>query len=133
MKDRDGKFIIKSVAVYLRKSRSESEKDLDNHRNTLVGVCIRQGWEYNLFEEIASGESLEMRPEAQKLLKYIEEELYDAVVVMDIDRLSRSGNSEFENIKKILIDSNTMLVIKDRALDLANAQDDMTYRHLLQS
>jgi site-specific DNA recombinase len=127
MKDRDGKFIIKSVAVYLRKSRGEGEKDLDNHRNALVDVCTREGWKYVLFEEIASGESLEMRPEAQKLLKYIEEEVYDAILVMDIDRLSRAGTSEFEMIKTILIDSDTILVIKDRPLDLANAQDDMTY------
>lgn len=122
-------YKIKFVAIYLRKSRGESEKDLDNHRNALVEVCDREGWDYDIFEEIVSGESLELRPKAQELLYYLDNEptSYDAVLVMDIDRLSRAGSSESDLVKKILIDSETLLVIKDRIMDLSNDQDDITY------
>jgi len=122
-------FKIKYVAIYLRKSRGESEKDLDNHKNALIEICERNGWEYDIFEEIVSGESLELRPKAQELLYYLENEpdSYDAILVMDIDRLSRAGTSESDLVKKLLIDSETLLVIKDRIMDLSNEQDDITY------
>ncbi|WP_195199588.1 recombinase family protein [Faecalispora jeddahensis] len=124
----NGQYNIKHVAVYLRKSRGENEKDLENHRNMLINICQKEHWKYDVFEEIVSGESLELRHEAQRLLKIIEvEEHYDAVLVVDIDRLSRAGTAEAAYIRKILIDSNTLLVVNNRIMDLENEQDDMNY------
>lgn len=125
-----GKYVpIKYVAIYLRKSRGESVKDLDNHRNALTEICNREGWKYEIFEEIVSGESLELRPKALELLAYLENEpdSYDAVMVMDIDRLSRAGTSESDLVKKILIDSETLLIIKDQIMNLASEHDDISY------
>lgn len=125
MIDINGKYIIQSVAIYLRKSRGEGVEDLDNHKNILVGICEREKWKYKIFEEIASGESIEMRPEVQKLIKHTQTGVYDAILVIDIDRLSRGNESDY--IKKILIDSDTVLIIKEKIMNLSNAQDDITY------
>lgn len=38
---------------------------------------------------MASGEKIESRKEMQKLFRHVEDQLYDGVVVMDIDRLGR--------------------------------------------
>lgn len=121
------KYNIKFVAIYLRKSRGETEKDLDNHKGALIEICKSNGWDYEIYEEIVSGESLELRPEAQRLLLIAEEGIYDAILVIDIDRLSRAGTSESDIVKKILIDSSTLLAVKDRIMDLENEQDDITY------
>lgn len=85
MKDK----MIRHVAVYLRKSRDDGEFEdvLSKHRDTLLALVSNKNWTYKLYEEVASGEKIESRKEMQRLLGHVEEQLYDGVVVMDIDRL----------------------------------------------
>jgi len=84
---------IKDVAIYLRKSRGE-EEDLDKHRTDLEDLCKIKGWRYTSYAEIGSSDSIDLRPEMIRLLKDVEDDLYDAIVVMDIDRLSRGDGEE---------------------------------------
>ncbi|MFF2016083.1 recombinase family protein [Paenibacillus sp. NPDC058177] len=87
---------IKHVAVYLRKSRDDGEFEdvLSKHRDTLLTLVENRNWTYRLYEEVASGEKIESRKEMQKLLRHVEDKLYDGVVVMDIDRLGRGENKD---------------------------------------
>ncbi|WP_179876804.1 recombinase family protein [Bacillus wiedmannii] len=82
--------MIENVAIYLRKSRKEDgltdAEALQNHRDVLTALCASKDWTYMIFEEVGSSASLE-RPALQKMLKSLIS--FDAVLVMDIDRLSR--------------------------------------------
>ncbi|MBZ9688445.1 recombinase family protein [Clostridium estertheticum] len=122
----DKKVIISDVAIYLRKSRAEeTEKDLANHLNILLEVCDKNNWKYRIYKEIASGATIEMRPQIQQLLSDVKQDLYDAVLVVDVDRLGRGKSSDFENIKHTLVSSNTFLCIVDKVMDLTNDNDDI--------
>ncbi|WP_348651750.1 recombinase family protein [Paenibacillus silviterrae] len=90
------------VCIYLRKSRADLEAEnrgegetLAKHRKTLLKVA--QDRDLNIIkirEEIVSGESLMNRPEMLELLKGSRKRTYDAVLVMDVDRLGRGNMQE---------------------------------------
>jgi DNA invertase Pin-like site-specific DNA recombinase len=96
------KYDIKYVANYLRKSRAESLEDLEKHRMVLNELCKKRGYKYIEFLEIGTSDSLELRPKMSKLLKEIEDDTYDAVCVVDYDRLSRGDMGDQDRIAKTL-------------------------------
>lgn len=116
--------IIKDVAIYLRKSRGE-EEDLQKHRMALEELCIIKGWRYTEYSEIGSSDSIDFRPKMVQLLKDIENEMYDAVVVMDMDRLSRGDGEEQARIKNALRRSETFIITPNKVYDLNDDGDDM--------
>lgn len=119
---------IKHVAVYLRLSRDEEnqgiEQVLANHRQTLISLCNENKWSYELFEEVASSSTIINREKMVKLLDRVEQNYYDAVVVMDVDRLSRN---EFDAslIKRILLETETYIVTPYRMYDLTKDDDSL--------
>lgn len=116
--------IIKDVAIYLRKSRGE-EGDLQKHRMALEELCIIKGWRYTEYSEIGTSDSIDLRPKMIQLLKDIENELYDAVVIMDMDRLSRGDGEEHARIKNALRRSETFIITPNKVYDLNDDGDDM--------
>jgi DNA invertase Pin-like site-specific DNA recombinase len=117
-------YDIRFVALYLRKSRGDEEKDLQKHRNTLVEICDKNGWKYVEYVEIGSSDSIDMRPKFKQLLNEIETELYDAILVMDYDRLSRGDLGDQSKIKKAFQKSNTLIITPSKVYDLNNDLDD---------
>lgn len=79
------------VALYLRKSRGDAEKDvLAKHRTRLMEFCHNRCWnDPVIFEEIGSSDSIEGRPEFQRLLEEVSRGRFSTVVVHDLDRLGR--------------------------------------------
>lgn len=106
-------FYIKFVAIYLRKSRGDLEKDLEKHKLVLIDICKKNGWKYVLYEEVESGESISMRPVMQRLLNDIINEVYDAVLVIDIDRLGRGDMGDQDTIKKAFAKSDTLVITEN--------------------
>lgn len=120
--------IIKDVAIYLRKSRTEETlKDLEKHRILLIEICERYGWKYILYQEQGTSQSIEARPEMVRLLKDIENDLYDAVLVIDQDRLSRGEGADADRVKNTLLASDTVMCIQDRIFNLENDTDNTIY------
>ncbi|MEH7441118.1 recombinase family protein [Bacillus sp. JJ1122] len=119
---------IKHVAVYLRLSRDEEnlgiEQVLANHRQTLINLCNENGWSYEIFEEVASSSTIINREQMVKLLDRIQKDCYDAVVVMDIDRLSRN-EYDASVIKRILFETETYIVTPYRMYDLSRDDDSL--------
>ncbi|PFW95205.1 recombinase family protein [Bacillus pseudomycoides] len=119
---------IKNVAIYLRLSRDEENKGiesiLENHRNKLTELCQQNKWKYEIFQEIASSRTIELREQLTDMLERVKQNLYDAVVVMDVDRLSRN---EFDasQIFKILSDSNTVIVTPTKIYDWSRDEDNL--------
>lgn len=115
---------IKDVVIYLRKSRGE-EEDLQKHRTALEDICKIKGWRFTEYAEIGTSDSIDLRPKMIKLLKDVEQGLYDAVVVMDLDRLSRGDGEEQARIKNTLRRSGTLIVTPSKVYDLDDENDDM--------
>lgn len=82
------------AAAYIRKSRLEEGMDtqevLSKHQKALVEyAAAHQIHLIEIYPEVVSGESLYARPQMLRLLQDVEEGRYDAVLCMDLDRLSR--------------------------------------------
>ncbi|ARO62398.1 Recombinase family protein [Bacillus cereus] len=119
-------MMIKKVAIYLRKSRNEDSisdaEALENHRETLTALADSNEWSYNVYAEIGSSMK-ESRPELNKLLKNVSS--FDAVLVMDIDRLSRDRYHSAQ-IMQMFKENHVKIVTADgRITDLNNDQEEI--------
>ena len=101
---------IKYVALYLRKSRGDNDEDLIKHKTSLIDLCKKNKWKYIIYSELESGDSIFMRPVFQKLLSDVRDGVYDAVAVVDIDRLGRGDMGDQDAIKKPLPNPRLMLL-----------------------
>lgn len=121
------------VAIYLRKSRADEEVEkefgvgetLAKHRKALFKYAKENKLDIEkVYEEIASGESLLHRPEMLQLLKDIGNRFYDAVLVMDTDRLGRGNMQEQGLILETFKSSNTKIITLRKTYDLNNDFDE---------
>lgn len=118
-----------NAAVYLRKSRMEegleTEEVLRRHRQGLTecaeyhGLCITE-----YYPEVVSGESLYARPQMLRLLEAVEAGRYDAVLCMDLDRLSRGRMKDQGIILDAFKDSGTLIVTPEKVYNLSDEIDD---------
>lgn len=68
------------------------EETLKNHEEKLTGYFDQMEWKKNFFREVLSGGTdYENRPELMAVLELIKEGKCDAIVVMELQRLSRQG------------------------------------------
>jgi DNA invertase Pin-like site-specific DNA recombinase len=122
--------IIKYIAIYLRKSRAkgqeETDETLEKHREVLVEFAKKHNLSYVIYSEVKSGDRIIDRPEMQKLLDDIENDLFDAVLVIDIDRLGRGDEEDSGKIKRIFRNSGTLIITPNKVYNLEN-EDDETY------
>lgn len=124
------------VAIYLRKSRADLDREkeaedrgqkydtLESHRSELLSLVKRE--EYNLidiYEEIVSGQFIAERPEMQRLLQDLN--AYDAVLVMDIDRLGRGDKVEQGRIERAFKESGTIIITPTEAFDLNSESGEL--------
>lgn len=116
--------LIKYVAIYLRKSRGDELTVLDKHKTVLIDLCKKYGWKYVLYEEIESGDSIAIRPQMLKLLDDVKSSTYDAVVVVDIDRLSRGDGGDQDTIKKAIQKNGTFIVTPHNIYNPNNDDDE---------
>ena len=118
-----------TAAVYLRKSRMEegldTEEVLRRHRQGLDECARRHGLDIvDYYPEVVSGESLYARPQMLRLLEDVEAGRFDAVLCMDLDRLSRGRMKDQGIILDAFKDSGTLIVTPDKVYDLSDEIDD---------
>lgn len=77
------------VAVYVRNSTSEERQNPQTQIRPLKEKCERESWDFEVFQEFASG-AKESRPELDKMLQRIRQNEFQAVIVWRLDRLGRS-------------------------------------------
>lgn len=119
----------KTAAVYLRKSRMEegldTEEVLRRHRKSLDECSQRHGLDIvDYYPEVVSGESLYARPQMLRLLEAVEAGQFDAVLCMDLDRLSRGRMKDQGIILDAFKDSGTLIVTPEKVYDLSDEIDD---------
>lgn len=113
-----------SVAVYVRKSREEETEDtLKRQEETLVEICRKNKWEYEIYKEVGSSQDLE-RQQLQAMLDKVKSFHYDGIVVADLDRLSRN-TGHFGTIKEILTNYGCFVQVPGKVYDFSNQEDDL--------
>lgn len=128
------------IIDYLRKSRSDDplltvEEVLEKHETILdewaekyLGGKVP---EKNKYREIVSGETIADRPEFQKVLKLIESPKIKAILVVEVQRLSRGDLEDAGRLIKLLRYTNTLVITPQKTYDLRNEYDrDMFEREL---
>lgn len=119
---------IYEVAIYLRKSRDESNGEEDilaKHEKELTDIAKNNGWRYIIYREIGSSDSIDYRPEMVKLLKDVENDLFDAVLVADYDRLGRGDMEDQGRIKRIFRQSSTYIITPSKLYNLSNDNEEL--------
>lgn len=120
------------TCIYLRKSRADEELEkinpgntLNRHKETLLKVAEEKNLVIiKIHEEIVSGESIGQRPEMLKLLEEVSDNMYDAVLVMDMDRLGRGNMQEQGLILETFKQSNTKIITPRKIYDLNDEFDE---------
>ncbi|MFB5761153.1 recombinase family protein [Paenibacillus medicaginis] len=118
--------------IYLRKSRKDIELEalgegetLARHEKTLLAlsrslkVPIKK-----IFREVVSGETIQERPEIQKLLKEVEDGIWAGVFVMEVERLARGDTSDQGVIAQAFKFSSTKIVTPSKIYDPENEFDE---------
>ncbi|MEH7455336.1 recombinase family protein [Gottfriedia acidiceleris] len=115
------------AAIYLRLSRNEEQKDVDevllNHKNALIKLANQHNLKYIIYQEISSGVNTD-REQLNLLLKKIHE--FDYLIIMDIDRLSRD-NAHAEQIKQVLILNDIKILTPQGKIDLSQETNEMLF------
>jgi DNA invertase Pin-like site-specific DNA recombinase len=127
------------VALYVRKSRADIEQEkkaaergesydtLKRHRNELLRLAKKRGYTIiEIYEEVVSGDTIEARPEMQRLLKDVKDFVYDAILVIDYDRLGRGNKEDQGRIEQVLKDTDTLIITPSEIIDLNSEQGEFT-------
>ncbi|RXY98545.1 recombinase family protein [Fictibacillus sp. S7] len=119
---------IKNVAIYLRASRDEEKKGieetLDTHRRRLTKLCNERNWKHTIYQEIGSSQNINEQLNA--MLEKLDE--YDAVVVHATDRLGRNKLAQAQ-VQETIKRKRVLLVTPDRIYDL-NSTTDSLYKDM---
>ena len=125
-------FKAYEILVYMRKSRTDDpllsveevlakhESILDEWAEKYLGERIP---EENKFREIVSGETIADRPEVQTVLKKIESPKYKAVLIVEVQRLSRGDLEDAGRLIKLLRYTNTLVITPPKTYDLSDEYD----------
>lgn len=126
------KYTPEQILTYLRKSRSD-DPDLSVEEVLQKHEAILSDWanrnldspvpESNIYREVVSGETIEGRPEVQKLLQRIEDPRIKAVLVVEVQRLSRGDLEDCGRIIKLFRFTNTKVITPMKTYDLTDEYD----------
>ena len=125
---------MSAYAMYLRKSRADVEAEargegetLARHEQTLIELAKNQKLPIvQIYREIVSGDTIDARPEVQKLLDDVEKKLYTGVLVMDPDRLARGDSVDQGIIARAFRLSGTKIITPRKTYD-PNSEFDEEY------
>lgn len=122
------------IIMYLRKSQADDpllsvEEVLANHEQMLSGWMERNLPdagpipEKNRHREVASGETLDSRPQVLAALKRAESPSIKALLVVEPQRLSRGDLEDIGRLVKLLRYSNTIVITLQYTYDLTDERD----------
>ena len=126
------KFQPEEILEYLRKSRSDDptlsvDEVLSRHREILRNWEERNldGFvpEENIYREVVSGETLDGRPEILRILNRIEDPRIKAILVVDVQRLSRGDLEDCGRLIKLLRYTGTKVITPQKIYDLDDEYD----------
>ncbi|MDO4300054.1 MAG: recombinase family protein [Clostridia bacterium] len=118
-------------AIYLRKSRKDRELEkpgeaetLARHENALTELAKKKNFTVShIYREVVSGETIEARPEMQKLLKAVEAGVYKGVLVMEVERLARGNTKDQGIVAEAFQFSGTLIITPSKTYDPSDEFD----------
>lgn len=125
--DKLATLTIDEILIYLRKSRQDDpnetveevlhrhEGDLQRYAERVWGARIP---EENIYREVVSGETIDDRPEMQKLLERVQDNKTRAVLVIEPQRLTRGDMLDCGTVVHALRYTSTLCVTPTRFFDL---------------
>lgn len=121
-----------NTCIYLRKSRADIELEkeseyetLNRHKTTLLKVAKERNLNIiDIKEELVSGEHIEHRPRMIELLDEVKNKKYDAVLVMDLDRLGRGNMQDQGLILDTFKQSRTKIITPRKTYNLDDEFDE---------
>ena len=118
--------------IYLRKSREDREIEkyenvdtLDRHRRTLLKFAKDHNLPIgHIYEEVVSGETIEEREEIKKVLRDVENKMWQGVLVMEVQRLARGETEDQGRVARVFKYSSTKIVTLSKTYDPNNEFDE---------
>jgi DNA invertase Pin-like site-specific DNA recombinase len=100
---------------------------LDNQRLRLVEYAERNGYQYDIFEEVES--TRKTRPVKQVLLNRLRQDRYESVIVYKLDRWARSSTELILDTKELLDKGVGFISVSDN-LDFSTASGKLHFQIL---
>ena len=120
-----------NTVIYLRKSRADADdlsiqETLRKHKETLLEYAAEHSEIKitGIYEEVVSGDSLYARPQMLQLLQEAEQDKFEAVLCIDIQRLGRGSSSEQGMIFETFKFHNIKIITPRKTYDLHNETDE---------
>ncbi len=118
--------------AYLRKSRLDIEAErygntdtLDRQRQILIDFAKCNNISIKKFyKEVVSGESIDARPEVQKLLEDVEKGIWDGVLVVEVERLARGDTIDQGIVSRAFKRNGTKIITPLKTYDPSNEFDE---------
>ena len=119
-------------AIYLRKSRADTEAEargegetLARHQTILLDLAKRKDLPVGaIYKELVSGETIAARPEIQKLLEEVSEGKWEGVICMEVERLARGDTIDQGIVAQAFKCSNTLIVTPVKTYNPSNEYDE---------
>lgn len=125
---------IKRVVGYLRVSTQEqgdSGAGLEAQRAAIEAKAAERGWELlEIFQDVASGKSMQKRPELKRCMAQLQAGKADGLIVAKLDRLSRSV-PDFGSILEVARRQNWAMVALDFELDTSTPAGELVANVLM--
>lgn len=130
---------LDKYAIYLRKSRADMEAEklgegetLARHKKILTELAAKKGlYIEKVYQEVVSGDTIEARPEIQKLIRDCYAGKYKGILIVEVTRLSRGNQGDAQTIMDCLKYSNrnngVLVITPTKTYDVAHSQEDEEY------
>ena len=100
------------------------EETLARHERMLQDFCKRNNLIIvETYKEVITGDSIEVRPQMQRLLENVEDKLYDGVVVIELERLSRGNPVDQFIVADTFKKSNTLIYTLTKTYNLSSEDE----------
>lgn len=118
--DKVSKYAEELYAMYLRKSRADleleaisNEETLARHKAMLCNLAERHGIlpsQIVIYKEVVSGDSIDERPEMQRLLSDVHQKKFKGVLVVEVERLARGNTKDQGEVAEAFQFSDTLII-----------------------
>lgn len=135
-------FDVNEIIMYLRKSRADAENEtveevLARHENLLQDYALKTFGHIipaaNIYKEVASGETIESRPEIKKILSLAANNRnYKALLVVEPQRITRGDMLDCGTIIRVFKYNNIKIITPSKSFDLQDTYDLKYFQMTLQ-
>lgn len=126
-------YVKDQYAMYLRKSRADleleamgEEETLARHKKILTNLAAKHNIsqdQITIYHEMVSGDSIQERPEMQRLISDVYTRKYKGVLVVEVERLARGNTKDQGEVAEAFQYSNTHIITPVKTYDPNNEYD----------